>query len=170
MVSIRQATPGDAAALLAIYAPFVENTAVSFETDVPTVEAFAERIRKALGGWDWLVADEDGQCLGYAYGSAHRERAAYRYTCEVSVYIHPAHQGRGLARRLYADLFERLAARGLCNALAGIAQPNADSMALHQAAGFTLVGTYRRAGWKFAAWHDIAWLQRALRERPLDAD
>lgn len=169
MIEIRQAQPADAPALLAIYAPFVAHTAVSFESEVPAAEAFAERIAKALKGWDWLVAEEAGQCLGYAYGSSHRERAAYRYTCEVSAYVHPAAQGRGLGRRLYTELFERLAARGLCTALAGVAQPNPASMALHRALGFTPVGTYRRAGWKFGAWHDITWLQRPLREHPLDA-
>lgn len=169
MVQIRQARPEDAPALLAIYAPFVERTAVSFETEVPTAAAFAERIAKSLAGWDWQVAEEAGICLGYAYGSAHRERAAYRYTCEVSAYIAPGQRGRGLGRRLYTDLFDRLAARGLCTALAGVAQPNPASMALHRALGFTPVGTYQRAGWKFGAWHDITWLQRPLRERPLDA-
>lgn len=170
MVHIRQATPADAPALLAIYGPYIERTAVSFETEVPTAEAFAARIGKALGGWDWLLAEADGQCLGYAYGSAHRERAAYRYATEVSAYIDPGHQGRGLGRRLYAALFERLAERGLCTALAGVTQPNAASMALHQAMGFTPVGTFRRAGWKFGAWHDITWLQRPLRDRPPEAD
>lgn len=166
MVSLRRANPADARELLAIYAPFVERTAVSFETEVPTAAVFADRIRKALDGWDWLVAEESGACLGYAYGSTHRERAAYRYTCEVSAYVQPAHQGRGLARRLYAELFDRLAERGLCTALAGVAQPNPASMALHRALGFTPVGTYHRAGWKFGAWHDITWLQRPLREQP----
>lgn len=170
MVQIRQARPEDAPALLAIYAPFVETTAVSFETEVPTAAAFAERIGKSLAGWDWRVAEEAGVCLGYAYGSAHRERAAYRYTCEVSAYVAPDQRGRGLGRRLYTDLFEHLAARGLCTALAGVAQPNPASMALHRGLGFTTVGTYQRAGWKFGAWHDITWLQRPLRERPLDAD
>lgn len=165
---LRRARAADAPALLAIYAPFVEHTAVSFETEVPSVETFAARIDKALAGWDWLVAEADGQCLGYAYGSAHRERAAYRYTCEVSAYIAPQQRGRGLGRLLYTALFDSLAERGLCTALAGVAQPNVASMAMHQALGFTPVGTFQRAGWKFGAWHDIAWLQRPLRERPLD--
>ncbi len=166
MFEIRQARPDDAPALLAIYAPFVEGTAVSFETEVPTAAAFSERIRKSIAGWDWLVAETDGECVGYAYGSAHRERAAYRYTCEVSAYIAPQQRGRGLGRLLYGALFERLAERGLCTALAGVAQPNPASIAMHQAVGFTTVGTFQRAGWKFGAWHDITWLQRPLRERP----
>lgn len=165
---LRSATPADAPALLAIYAPFVTGTAVSFETEVPSVDAFGARIAKALAGWAWLVAeDTEGRCLGYAYGSAHRERAAYRYCTEVSAYIAPGQRGRGLGRQLYTALFDRLAALGYCTALAGVAQPNEASMALHRALGFSLVGTYQRAGWKFGAWHDIAWLQRPLRDWPL---
>ena len=88
-IRIRRATEADAAALLAIYRPFVEASAISFETIVPTVEEFAARIRKALTGWQWLVAEEDGQSIGYAYGSSHRERAAYRWSTEVSAYVAP---------------------------------------------------------------------------------
>ncbi len=169
-MQIRDATPADAAALLAIYAPFVTDTAVTFETAVPAVDEFAARIAKSLAGWAWLVAvDADGRCQGYAYGGAHRERAAYRYCAEVSAYIAPGQRGRGLGRQLYTALFERLAARGYCTALAGVAQPNDASMALHRALGFSLVGTFQRAGWKFSAWHDISWLQRPLRDVPLDA-
>jgi L-amino acid N-acyltransferase YncA len=164
---LRDATVADAKALLAIYTPFVTDTAVSFETEVPPLDTFAARIDKALAQWAWLVAvDASGACLGYAYGSAHRERAAYRYCTEVSAYIAPGQRGRGLGRQLYGALFDRLAARGFCTALAGVVQPNAASMALHRAMGFSIVGTYQRAGWKFGAWHDITWLQRPLRERP----
>lgn len=163
---VRDATEADAPALLDIYRPFVQRTAVSFELEPPGVAEFAGRIAKALAGWAWLVAEDDGRLLGYAYGSAHRERAAYRYSTETSVYVAEGARGRGVGRRLYAALFDRLAERGYCNALAVIALPNEPSVALHRAAGFEPVGTIRRAGRKFDAWHDILWMQRKLRDEP----
>ena len=169
MVMIRPATPEDAASLLEIYRPYIEDTAVSFETEVPTVDAFAARIDKALQGWAWLVAEEGGQCVGYAYGGAHRERAAYRWSTEVSAYIRPGWQGRGLGRLIYQALFEQLAARGYCNALAIVVVPNDASVALHRSVGFEPVGVFKRGGHKFGAWHDVMWLQRTIRESPPDA-
>src|SRR3989441_10739345 len=94
-LKIRPATVADAASLLAIYRPFVESTAVSFETVAPTAEEFSARIAKAVAGWQWLLAERAGQCIGYAYGSAHRERSAYRWSVEVSAYVHPSHQRQG---------------------------------------------------------------------------
>lgn len=166
MVLIRPATPADAASVLEIYRPYVEGTAVSFETEVPSLEVFAARIDKALQGWAWLVAEVDGQCVGYAYGSAHRERAAYRWSTETSAYIRSGWQGKGLGKRLYQSLFERLAARGYCNALAVVVLPNDASVALHRAVGFETVGVFQRGGHKFGAWHDVMWLQRVLRDAP----
>src|SRR6266853_1329629 len=130
--TIRSAVEADAAALLAIYRPFVESTAVSFETVVPTVEEFADRIDKALTGWQWLVAEQDGQCIGYAYGSSHRQRQAYRWSVEVSAYVHPNHHRRGVGRALYLRLLEELAQKGFCNAYAGTTLPNEGSVALHR--------------------------------------
>jgi phosphinothricin acetyltransferase len=166
MPLIRPATPADAASLLEIYRPYVEGTAVSFETELPSVETFAARIDKALQGWAWLVAEVDGQCVGYAYGGAHRERAAYRWSTETSAYIRAGWQGKGLGRMLYQALFERLAERGCCNALAVVVVPNDASVALHRAVGFETVGVFKRGGHKFGAWHDVMWLQRVLRDFP----
>jgi L-amino acid N-acyltransferase YncA len=163
---IRPATAADAAALLAIYRPFVEASAVSFEVVAPTVEEFATRIRKALAGWQWLVAERDGHSIGYAYGSSHRERAAYRFSVEVSAYVDPTHQRQGVGRLLYTKLFTDLAERGYCNAYAGVTLPNAASIALHRGVGFEFIGTFRAAGRKFGAWHDVAWFQRRLRALP----
>ena len=163
---IRSATPDDAAALLAIYAPIVESTTISFETQPPTLEEFTARIQKAVAKWAWLVAEQDGQCVGYAYGSMHRERAAYRYSVEVSAYVAESARRQGIGALLYRELFAALAARGYCNALAGIALPNAASVALHESVGFTAVGVFRNIGWKFGAWHDVAWFERQLRDRP----
>lgn len=163
---LRLATDADAPALREIYAPWVERTAVSFEEIVPGVEEFAGRIRESNERWAWVVAELTGKLVGYAYGSSHRKRMAYRWSVEVSAYVHPEFQRRGIARALYGELFARLAERGYCNAYAGIALPNDASLALHRALGFSDIGVFPRVGWKFGAWHDVAWLHRPLRESP----
>lgn len=163
---IRPATTGDAAELLAIYAPVVETTAISFETVVPTVDEFAARVQKALNGWQWLVAEIDGRCAGYVYGSTHRERAAYRLSVEVTAYVDPQYRRQGIARLLYTKLFEDLIEKGFCNAYAGVTLPNAASIALHRSVGFEPIGTFRAVGRKFGQWHDVAWFQRRLRDSP----
>jgi L-amino acid N-acyltransferase YncA len=165
---IRRATEGDADAVATIYRPYVEGTAISFETVPPTTEEMRERIAKSLAHWDWLVAEEGGQCVGYAYGSSHRARAAYRYSAEVSAYLQPSHQGQGLGRRLYAALFDSLAVRGYCNALAGVALPNDASVRLHRSVGFQPIGVFHAVGRKFGRWHDVAWYERRLRDEPRD--
>ncbi|MFP5304983.1 MAG: arsinothricin resistance N-acetyltransferase ArsN1 family B [Gammaproteobacteria bacterium] len=166
-ILIRPATTADAPALLAIYRPYVETSAVSFETVVPTAAEFAARIEKALNGWHWLVAEHAGGCVGYAYGSAHRERAAYRYSVEVSAYVDTGHHRRGIGRALYLQLFDALAAKGYCHAYAGITLPNDASVALHRGVGFEPVGVFKSVGRKFGRWHDVAWFQRRLRDAPI---
>lgn len=166
VLSIRAARETDAPALLAIYTPFVQNTTVSFELDVPSLEEFTGRIRKSLDGWAWLVAERDGEILGYAYGSAHRTRRAYQWSVDVSVYVVPTYHRQGIGRTLYAALFDELAAKGYCSAFAGIALPNDASVGLHRSVGFELVGVYKQVGRKFGAWHDVAWFQRHLRDDP----
>jgi L-amino acid N-acyltransferase YncA len=165
-IEIRDARADDAAALLAIYQPFVTDTAVSFETEPPSVEEFAQRVLTAQSRWAWLVAEQAGRIAGYAYASSFRPRAAYRWSCEVSAYLAPEFRGRGLARALYERLIDVLVARGYCTAYAGIALPNEASVRFHQAMGFTAVGVFRRAGRKFNAWHDVSWWQRPLRDEP----
>jgi len=165
---IRSATQADAAALLAIYAPFVEHTAVSFETAAPDVAEFASRIRKANAQFAWLVAERDGTLLGYAYGSTHRERAAYRWSVETSAYLDPRFQRQGIGLALYRALLPQLAARGFCHAFAGATLPNDASIALHRRAGFEPIGVFESVGRKFGRWHDVAWMQRKLRDAPPD--
>jgi phosphinothricin acetyltransferase len=165
-VSIRHATPADAGALLAIYAPFVRDTAVSFELEPPTVQSFGERIVRAQAKWAWLVAEHDGRVAGYAYASAFRERAAYRFSVEMSAYVAPASRRNGIGRALYECLFEILIAKGYCTAFAGITIPNDSSVRFHRALGFSEVGVFRRAGWKLGAWHDVSWWQRRLQDGP----
>lgn len=165
-LSIRSASAADAPALLAIYAPYVERTAVSFEETVPGVDEFAARVRRSLERWAWLVAERDGRCVGYACGSTHRERAAYRWSVETSAYIDASAQRQGVGKALYRALFEALIARGYCNAYAGMTLPNDASAALHASVGFEPIGVFRRVGFKFGRWHDVAWSQRRLRDAP----
>jgi L-amino acid N-acyltransferase YncA len=145
---IRSAREGDAPELLAIYRPFVERTAISSEAVVPTLGEFAIRIGNALAGWSWLVAEHEGQCIGYAYGSSHRERAAYRWSVEVSAYVHPNHLRQGVESALYAKLLPELASKGFCNAYAGVTLPNASSVAMHCRMGFESIGVFRAVGRK----------------------
>lgn len=166
VVVIRTATEADAAALLAIYRPYVETTAVSFETSTPTQDEFAARIAKSIAGWQWLVAERDGRCVGYAYGGLHRERAAYRWSTEVSAYVDADHHRLGIGRALYAQLLDDLARKGYCSAYAAITVPNDASVALHRGVGFEPIGVFRSVGRKFGRWHDVAWFQRYLRDAP----
>jgi L-amino acid N-acyltransferase YncA len=152
----------DAAACLEIYAPFVRDTVVSFEEGVPTLDDFADRIRAATATHAWLVLELAGQVVGYAYASAHRSRAAYRWAVNVSVYIGPSSRRTGAGRRLYTDLLERLRRQGFWVACAGITMPNDASVGLHRAMGFEQVGVYKRIGWKMGAWHDVSWWQLEL--------
>lgn len=165
-LTIRDARASDANALLDIYAPFVTGTAVSFELTPPTVAEFEARISSAQSQWAWLVAERGGEVVGYAYASAFRTRAAYRFTVETSAYVHPAHRGHGVAGALYRRLFAVLIEKGYCNAYAGIALPNDASVAFHKSLGFTPVGVFHRGGWKFGKWHDISWWEIALQDRP----
>jgi L-amino acid N-acyltransferase YncA len=162
---IRDATPQDAAACAAIYAPYVTDTAISFETVPPTTKQMAARIATAQRSHAWVVLEDDGHVVGYAYGGQHKERAAYRWTCEVSVYLELGRRRSGAGRALYEALFERLATRGYRMLVAGMTLPNPESEGLHRALGFDPVGVYRRIGWKDGAWRDVAWVQRPLGPR-----
>jgi len=148
--------------MLEIYRPIVEETAISFELVVPTVEDFAARIEEVVGTHDWLVADADGAIAGYAYAYSHRAREAYQRSAEVSVYLHPDYQGQGLAKELYNALFDSIRAKGFHYAYAGIALPNDSSLALHAALGFTEIGTFSEVGFKYGVWHDVSWWQRKI--------
>jgi phosphinothricin acetyltransferase len=162
-VRVRHGDPArDAVACAAIYAPFVRETAVSFEDQPPDAAELRRRMEQISARYPWLVAEEHGEVVGFAYASAHRERAAYRWAADVTVYIGPDHHRRGIGRSLYSALFELLGAQGVRMACAGITLPNPASVALHEKLGFQPVGVYRRIGWKFGAWHDVAWYQREL--------
>lgn len=161
-IEIRDADPDgeDPRACAEVYAPYVAHSVVSFEGVPPSAQ---EMRRRMLDAHAWLVADDGERAVGYAYGSRHRERAAYRWAADVTVYIDAAHHRAGLGRALYSALFERLRAAGLWTLCAGITQPNDASNALHLAMGFTPVGAFRRIGWKGGAWQDVLWLELDLR-------
>jgi L-amino acid N-acyltransferase YncA len=160
--TIRDATDDDAAACADIYAPYVAETTVSFEDEPPSAHEMGRRIAQARQAHAWLVLEEDGEVIGYAYAAPVKQRAAYRWSCEVSVYLARGRSGAGRGRALYEALFARLAERGYRQAVAGMTLPNDASAGLHRALGFEPIGVQRRIGWKHGGWRDVAWLQRPL--------
>ncbi len=162
---IRHADPArDALACAAVYAPYVRAGVASLEEAAPGELEMAQRIERSSRTHAWLVAEVDGAIAGYAYGSEHHVRAAYRWAADVTVYIDAAHHRRGIGRALYAALFELLARQGYYVLCAGVTLPNEASVALHESMGFTPVGVYRRVGYKHGRWWDVGWWQLQLRE------
>lgn len=159
---LRIAAPGDAEAIADVYAPFVRDTVISFETTVPDAAEMRRRIAATLEMYPWLVAEDAGRVIGYAYASQHRAREAYRWSCDVTVYLAEQARGRRLGTRLYTELMGLLRQQGYRNAFAGIALPNAASIALHESLGFRHLGTYRDVGFKLGAWHDVGWWQLGI--------
>ncbi len=164
--TVRDASVDDAEACVAIYAPYVTGTAITFETEPPGAQEMADRISSSLQTHAWVVLCDQGTVVGYAYARPFATRVAYRWSCEVSAYLELGRRRTGGGRLLYEALFARLADRGFQIAVAGMTVPNDASLGLHQALGFSPVGTYRRIGWKLGAWHDVAWAQRALAAGP----
>jgi len=160
--AVRDAGPGDAAACAAIYAPYVRDTAITFELEPPGAEEMAERIADSTAGHAWVVLEDGGRVVGYAYGKVLNTRPAYRFSCEVSVYVERERRRSGAGRALYEALFDRLRKRGYRIAVAGMTVPNDASEGLHLALGFSLVGTYTNIGYKLGRWHDVAWFQLEL--------
>ena len=159
---IRNATVDDAPAIRAIYAPVVADTVISFEEIPPSVSEMAARIEAYSRDYPYLVAEADRRVLGYAYGSRHRDRAAYRSSVDVAVYVDEAARGRRVGWALYDALLPRLASAGAHAAFAGITLPNAGSVRLHESVGFKPVGVYREVGFKLGRWLDVGWWQRLL--------
>lgn len=156
---IRLAKKEDTPAILAIYEPFILDSAASFEYEVPSVAAFWKRIEKVLADTPWLVCEINGQIAGYAYASPHRGRTAYQWSREVSTYINADFRKRGIASALYIALIEILKIQGYQNILAGITQPNPASEIFHQNFGFKKIGTFEKVGYKFEKWWDTNWYQ-----------
>ena len=161
-MDIRFARPSDAAAIADVYAPIVRDTVISFETQPPDETEIRSRIISTLATHPWLVGESGSRLLGYAYASQHRTRAAYRWSCDVAVYVHAEARGQRVGKRLYTALFPMLEAQGFRSAFAGITLPNVASIALHESTGFRHLGTYANVGFKLGAWRDVGWWQRDL--------
>ena len=164
MVIIRLATAADAEGILAIYAPYIENTSFTFETEVPSVAAFADRITQYLQQWPWLVCEINGQVAGYAYASRYRERVAYQWSVETSVYVHDAFQRLNIGKALYEALFFILQKQGFRNVYAVINLPNEKSVAFHERCGFQYFATYEQVGYKLGQWKNVGWWRLILNE------
>lgn len=163
---IRLAMPSDASWIHAIYAPVVRDTAISFEWEVPTVTEMEERIARVMSFRPWLVWDEGGEIGGYVYASVFRERLAYQWATEVSVYVRADAQRRGIGKTLYLTLFEVLRLQGFAKAIAGATLPNEATERLHLSLGFEEFGRLPAAGYKFGQWHDVVFWQLPLCELP----
>ena len=164
MSLIRLATSNDAAGILEIYAPYIANTSFTFETEVPSVEEFAERINTYLINWPWLVCEVEGKIAGYAYATKHRERVAYQWSIESSIYIHDDFQKAGIGRALYTAMFGILRKQGFRNVYAVINLPNEKSVAFHESLGFTYFATYEQVGYKLGKWKNVGWWRLILNE------
>ena len=166
-MGIRVATPEDAKAIAGIYAAFCQPTsAVSFETVPPSAEEMQKRLIVTLKTYPWLVWEQNGAVVGYAYADQHKTRAAYNWSVDVSVYLQESVRGKGIGKKLYQALFDGLKTLGYYNAYAGITLPNEASIALHKSLGFSLVGVYNNVGFKGGAWRDVAWF--ALKLQPYE--
>lgn len=162
-MSVRVATPDDAKSILDIYRPHIEVGVASFETEVPSIETMQERIFTGLQRFPWLVYEDKNSVVGYCYAGIHRQRIAYQWVCETSVYIEQTAHRRGIAKILYAELFAILNRLGYYRLYAGITLPNSASEGLHQSFGFKKIGVYANIGYKFNSWHDVIWYEKILR-------
>lgn len=162
---IRLATLDDAEQVREVYAPYCA-TPISFELVPPGVQEMQGRLAKVLSQYPWLLCEHGGEVVGYAYGTQHRERAAYGWSVDTTVYVRQGCQRSGIGRALYTSLLALLPLQGYVNAYAGVTLPNPASVGLHEAMGFQPVGVYRQVGFKCGAWHDVAWFHRPLQIRP----
>ena len=162
---IRFADPArDAAGILAVYAPYIRETAVTFETEVPALEAFTARVAGFCADFPYLVLEADGELAGYAYAHRQAERAAYAWNAELSIYLAGKWRGRGLGAPLYRLLERLLTMQGYVNLYGVITASNAGSIRLHEKLGYRQTGLHEKTGWKFGQWHDVAWLHKRVRE------
>ena len=164
-MDVRLATPADGADCAAIYAPYVADTAISFESVPPTADEMAARIARTAERTPWVVVEVDGVVRAYAYGTRHRERAAYDWTVETTVYVDRGFGRRGLGRAAMAAVVAILRLQGAHLAVAGITLPNPGSVRLHEALGYRLIGEFEAIGWKHGGWHGVAWYALELGPR-----
>ena len=168
---IRSASTADAARILEIYAHYVVNTSITFEYEVPTVSEFRERVKSTLEGYPYIVIEEDGKIVGYAYAGPFKERVAYDRSCEVSICLDRDSRGRGYGRALYEELEKRLASRGILNLYACVASPieedeylTDDSEQFHARLGYKRVGEFHQCGYKFGRWYNMIWMEKLIGE------
>lgn len=163
--TIRMATLADADQVQAIYAPYCE-TPISFEIEPPNVDEMRRRMEKVIGVYPWLVCADGDAIIAYVYASQHRERYAYRWSVDTTVYVRQGGHRRGVGRALYTSLLAMLPLQGYVNAFAGVTLPNPASVGLHEAMGFRSLGVYAHVGFKHGRWHDVGWFQRLLQPHP----
>lgn len=161
-MTVRPATSEDAKAILDIYAPYILDSFITFENEVPDLDSFKGRIAHYTGKFPWLVGEVGGRIAGYVYASPHRDRAAYQWCCESSIYMHDDFRGKGLGRILYSKLFSLLTIQGMRNVYAGITLPNDGSIRLHESLQFRWLATYENIGYKLGAWKSVGWWERQL--------
>jgi phosphinothricin acetyltransferase len=165
--TIRLAEKKDYAAILEIYTPFITDTAITFDCDVQSVEEFSKKIDETMLRFPWLVCELNNEVVGYAYASKHRDRSAYQWSVESSVYVSPGLHQKGVGRSLYAVLFELLSMQDVINVYAGITLPNTKSERFHEAIGFQTIGVYKNIGYKLGRWHDVKWMELSLSQHPI---
>ena len=163
-LTIRPVKLSDAPEILEIYTPYIKNTPITFETQVPSLKSFQERMEKITQRYPYLVCEQEGKVVGYAYASQYRERAAYRYSIELSIYVDQSCQRQGIGKALYTQLFQQLKTYGFYTAYACITMPNENSVRLHQAFGFQKIGVFHNAGYKAGKWLDVLWMEKPLKE------
>lgn len=163
-LTIRPVSEMDVATILNIYAPYITDTVITFETEVPTIEDFTERILNIKEEYPYLVCEVEGKVVGYAYASKHRARSAYKYSVDISVYVEKSYHRKGIGKALYTELFRQLTDYDVYNAYAGITYPNEKSIGLHKTFGFKEVGIYHNVGYKDGRWLDVIWLEKQLKE------
>ena len=168
----------DAEAIIAIYEPYVRNTAISFEYKVPDPEEFRSRIRETLKNYPWLIAAEDRRIVGYAYAGPFRKRAAYQHSAEMSIYIDQRYRQHGIGRSLYLELEKQLVRQNVFSLYAGVtvsdrpddAYVTNGSICFHERMGYTKIGEYHLCGYKFGQWYSVAWFEKSLGTRPEKPD
>jgi L-amino acid N-acyltransferase YncA len=161
---IRPARKADATEILKIYTPYINNTAITFETEIPTIEEFTKRIETIQKHYPYLVCERDNQIIGYAYASQYRERSAYRYSIELSIYVDQKYRHQGIGTALYTHLFDTLQTYEFYTAYACITLPNESSIVLHQTFGFQEIGIFHHAGYKGGKWLDVIWMEKQLKK------
>ncbi len=176
-ITIRDANPADARRMLEIYAYYVEHTAITFEYDTPTLPAFQNRLRTTVKRYPWLVAKRNGVVVGYAYAGPFHERAAYGWSCELTIYLDHAVQKCGLGRKLYEALENRLREMGILNLYACIAWPvtediylNRNSADFHAHMGYLKIGEFHQCGYKFGRWYNMIWMEKLIGEHPVSPE